>query len=45
MKLHSDSFEHGEPIPSMFAMGRKDGAGDTFSDNRNPQLAMYWRKR
>jgi Raf kinase inhibitor-like YbhB/YbcL family protein len=39
MKLHSDSFVHGEPIPSTSAMGRKDGAGDTFSDNRNPHLA------
>jgi Raf kinase inhibitor-like YbhB/YbcL family protein len=39
MKLHSDSFEHRGPIPPAFAMGRKDGAGDTFSDNRNPHLA------
>ena len=36
MKLHSDSFAHGQPIPPAFAMGRP---GDTFSDNRNPHLA------
>ncbi|MEO7477703.1 MAG: YbhB/YbcL family Raf kinase inhibitor-like protein [Lysobacteraceae bacterium] len=36
MKLHSDSFSHRQAIPSRFAMGRM---GDTFSDNRNPQLA------
>jgi len=39
MKLHSDSFAHGQPIPPAFAMGRKDGDADTFSDNRNPHLA------
>ena len=39
MKLHSDSFAHGQSIPSRFAMGRKDGVADTFSDNRNPHLA------
>jgi Raf kinase inhibitor-like YbhB/YbcL family protein len=39
MKLHSDSFAYGQAIPSRFAMGRKDGAADTFSDNRNPHLA------
>ena len=39
MKLHSDSFAHRQPIPSAFAMGRKDGAAGTFSDNRNPHLA------
>ena len=39
MKLHSDSFAHGQPIPPAFAMGRNDGAADTFSDNRNPHLA------
>ena len=38
MKLHSNSFAHGQPIPSALAMGRKDGAADTFSDNRNPHL-------
>ncbi len=36
MKLHSNSFAHGQPIPATFAMGRM---GDTFSDNRNPHLA------
>ena len=39
MKLQSDSFEHGGPIPAAFAMGRKDGIADTFSDNRSPHLA------
>src|SRR5471030_1511967 len=39
MKLHSDSFAHGQPIPSRIAMGRKDGTADTFSDNRSPHLA------
>ncbi|HTA65387.1 MAG TPA: YbhB/YbcL family Raf kinase inhibitor-like protein [Xanthomonadaceae bacterium] len=39
MKLHSDSFAHGARIPAAFAMGRKEGAADTFSDNRNPHLA------
>ncbi len=39
MKLQSDSFEHRGPIPARCAMGRKDGAGETFSDNRNPHLA------
>lgn len=36
MKLHSNSFAQGQPIPAQFAMGRM---GDTFSDNRNPHLA------
>ena len=35
MKIHSDSFEHGQPIPAEFAMGTVDG----FGGNRNPQLA------
>ncbi len=39
MKLYSDSFAHGQPIPPAFAIGRKAGATDTFSDNRNPHLA------
>ncbi len=39
MKLHSDSFAHGLPIPARIAMGRKGGTADTFSDNRNPHLA------
>lgn len=34
MKLHSDSFEHGQPIPSEFAMRTADGLGA----NRNPHL-------
>ncbi len=35
MKLHSDSFESGKPMPSEFALGGLDG----FGGNRNPQLA------
>ena len=34
MKIHSNSFEHGKPIPAEFAMGKPDG----FGGNRNPQL-------
>ena len=40
MKLHSDSFEHGQPIPPEFAMGARDG-DNGFGGNRNPHLA--WR--
>lgn len=35
MKLHSDSFESGKPMPSEYALGAPDG----FGGNRNPQLA------
>jgi xanthine dehydrogenase iron-sulfur cluster and FAD-binding subunit A len=35
MRLHSDSFEQGQPIPATFAVGVPDG----FGDNRNPHLA------
>ena len=38
MKLHSDSFEHGQPIPPEFAMGARDTANG-FGGNRNPHLA------
>jgi Raf kinase inhibitor-like YbhB/YbcL family protein len=34
MRIHSDSFEHGQRIPAEFAMGAPDG----FGGNRNPQL-------
>ena len=34
MRIHSDSFEHGQRIPAEFAMGAADG----FGGNRNPQL-------
>lgn len=35
MRLHSDNFEHGEPIAATFAVGAPDG----FGGNRNPHLA------
>ena len=35
MRIHSDSFENGKPIPAEFAMGKADG----FAGNRNPHLA------
>ncbi len=38
MKIHSDSFEHGQPIAAAFAMGARD-EGDGFGGNRNPHLA------
>ena len=38
MKIHSDSFEHGKPIPPDFAMGARDGK-DGFGGNRNPHLS------
>ncbi|MFT4180202.1 MAG: YbhB/YbcL family Raf kinase inhibitor-like protein [Thermomonas sp.] len=38
MKIHSDSFENGKPIPPEFALGARDGK-DGFGGNRNPHLA------
>ena len=38
MKIRSDSFEQGKPIPPEFAMGAREGA-DGFGGNRNPHLA------
>jgi Raf kinase inhibitor-like YbhB/YbcL family protein len=35
MRIHSDSFENGRPIPPEFAMGTPGG----FGGNRNPHLA------
>ena len=35
MKIRSDSFEHGQPIASEFALGAPSG----FGGNRNPHLA------
>ncbi len=35
MKLHSDSFQSGKPMPCEFALGAPGG----FGGNRNPQLA------
>jgi Raf kinase inhibitor-like YbhB/YbcL family protein len=40
MKLWSNSWANGEPIPARYAAGRLDGAtGVAFSDNVNPHLA------
>ena len=38
MKIRSDSFQHGKPIPPEFAMGARDST-DGFGGNRNPHLA------
>lgn len=35
MRIRSDSFEHGAPLPAEFAMGTPEG----FGGNRNPHLA------
>ena len=35
MRIHSDSFANGNPIPAEYAMGQPDG----FAGNRNPHLA------
>ena len=35
MRIHSDSFEPGQPIPARYAAGTPDG----FGGNRNPHLA------
>lgn len=35
MRIHSDSFEHGQPIAAGYAVGTPDG----FGGNRNPHLA------
>ena len=35
MRIRSDSFRHGKPIPAEFALGAPDG----FGGNRNPHLA------
>ena len=35
MRIRSDSFQNGQPIPAEFAMGQPDG----FAPNRNPHLA------
>ena len=35
MRIHSDSFEHRQPIPAEFALGAPGG----FGGNRNPHLA------
>lgn len=35
MRIHSDSFEHGQPIAAAHAVGTPDG----FGGNRNPHLA------
>ncbi|RZA20059.1 MAG: YbhB/YbcL family Raf kinase inhibitor-like protein [Lysobacteraceae bacterium] len=38
MRMRSDSFEHGKPIPARFALGARDGV-DGFGGNCNPHLA------
>ena len=38
MRIHSDSFQHRQPIPAEFALGARD-AEDGFGGNRNPHLA------
>ena len=35
MRIHSDSFTHGGPLPAEFALGAPEG----FGGNRNPHLA------
>ena len=35
MRIHSDSFDNGKPVPAEFAMGQVGG----FAANRNPHLA------
>jgi Raf kinase inhibitor-like YbhB/YbcL family protein len=35
MRIHSNSFANGQPIPAEYAMGQTDG----FAGNRNPHLA------
>ncbi len=35
MRLHSNSFQNGQPMPAEFAMGGPEG----FAGNRNPHLA------
>lgn len=39
MKLWSESWANGEPIPTRHAAGRPAAAGVCFSDNLNPHLA------
>ena len=40
MKLWSDNWTNGDPIPQRYAAGRPDGKGQaTFGDNFNPHLA------
>ncbi|RZA10678.1 MAG: YbhB/YbcL family Raf kinase inhibitor-like protein, partial [Lysobacteraceae bacterium] len=38
MKIRSDSFQNGQPIPPAFAMGARGGQ-DGWGGNRNPHLA------
>ena len=39
MRLWSDSWPNGEPIPARFAAGKRVGEGVGFSDNVSPHLA------
>lgn len=38
MHIHSDSFQHRQPIPAEFALGARDGKNG-LGGNRNPHLA------
>ena len=40
MRIHSDSFDHGQRLPAEFAAGQVNPDGSVgFAPNRNPQLA------
>lgn len=39
MRIHSDSFQHHQPLPAEFAAGQPTADGFGFAPNRNPHLA------
>ena len=39
MRIHSQSFEHGQRLPAEFAAGQTTAEGVGFAPNRNPHLA------
>ncbi len=39
MRIHSDSFRHGQRLPAEFAAGQATAEGFGFGANRNPHLA------
>ena len=41
MRIHSDSFEHGQRLPAEYAAGRSTADGVGFGANRNPHLAWH----